>query len=243
LKTAKVTLFSITLLLSLIFEIAVSLPVTSAAVNTTQQSFVLSNEGANGISALVTAGYGDYSLYDILIAIDGDTNPSISIVFPDRFLSTLAACPASSPIFTTNLSEVNSQGTTVAISTDGTFQTVSVYGSTYYNTQGSSTFNTEVSGVGNFRAIYNSTSTPLTSWTSTSGGVTTTYNVFWILYEPSTSTVTPTPTITPATTVTTSSPPSTPSIPEFPAIALVSLGSVLLFAAAIAKQKKPRAKQ
>jgi hypothetical protein len=164
-------------------------------LNTTQDTFVLSNEAPGyGISKLVTAGFGDYNLYDVLVAIEANTNPSMAIVIPDPFVNELASLPASSPVFVTNLANVNSPGTSIAISTDGTFQTVNIFGSSYQGAQKSSTLNTDVSGVGNFRAIYNSTTAPLTSWTNGSSGGKTTYNVFGIFFNPSGTTASSTPT-------------------------------------------------
>jgi hypothetical protein len=230
-KIAKFTGFSLFAIMFLSLATCVA-PVRAVNINTTQQTFVLSNEGTGyGISALVNAGYGEYNLYDILVAIQEETDPSIAGIITPQFLATLQACPASSPIFTTQLKSVNTQGIAVAISTDGTFQIANVYGSTYQSAHESSVLKVVVTGAGSFRAVYNSTSTPLTSWSNTNAGVTTTYNVFGIFYASSisasqspTSTTQPTP---------------TPSVPEFPQLEiLLALIIVTTLANAVAIKKK-----
>jgi len=86
-------------------------------------SFILSNEDGGLINQLVAAGYGDYNLYQALVAIQGDTDPSVAEIITDQFLATLNSNPASSAIFTHKLSEYTGPGVAVAISTDGTVQT------------------------------------------------------------------------------------------------------------------------
>jgi hypothetical protein len=181
-------------------------PANAINVNVNQDSFVLSNEAPGyAISTLVNAGYGDYNLYDVLVAIQADSNPSVAGVITPQFLATLQNCPTGAEIFTIHLKDVNTQGYAVAISTDGSAQTVTFYGSTYIGTQGSSNLNTVISGAGSFRivcqsnqTVYNpqfgmNVTTPLTSLTVNGplAGMTTTYNVFGILYMPS-ATVNPT---------------------------------------------------
>jgi hypothetical protein len=192
-------------------------PVKAVNINVNQDTFVLSNEGPGyGISALVNAGYGNYSLYDTLLAIRADADPSVSSILTDSFLSALGNCPPSSQIFATQLKEVNSPGATVGISTDGTFLTNGVIvgiinftiltsgdiiGSTYQGTF--PTLDTVVSGVGSFRVVYENLSqtvynpqsgtnqiTPLTALRVNGplAGMTTTYNVFGILFVPITTT-------------------------------------------------------
>ena len=149
---------------------------------TTAYTFILSNEGGGLISQLVTAGYGDYNLYQTLVAIQQNTDPSISGVVTDDFLNALASCPAGGEIFTHKLSEYTGAGLAVAISTDGTVQTVSVYGRTYLGTTGSATLKSNISGVGDGLFTYTTLSSPLTSFSVS----TTTYNVFAIGWAPGT---------------------------------------------------------
>ena len=45
----------------------------------TYQTFVLTNEGVNGlVSQLISDGYGNYNLYDALVVIQANTNPSVA---------------------------------------------------------------------------------------------------------------------------------------------------------------------
>lgn len=198
--------------------------------NTTQTSVILSNEGPGyGITALINAGYGTMSPYATIITMRDSANPSIASITTDSFFAALSSCPASSEIFTTQLTDY-SAATAIAISTDGSVQTVNVYGATYQGSAGSSTLDTDISGVGSFRAVYNSTSTPLTSWTNTSGGNTTTYNVMAILWNPTEPSPSPTPTPSPSPT------PNPSSMPVGGKIVTIDMLSVLLskYIAAIA---------
>jgi hypothetical protein len=146
------------------------------------QSFILSNEDGGLINQLVAAGYGDYNLYQALVAIQGDTDPSVAEIITDQFLATLNSNPASSAIFTHKLSEYTGPGVAVAISTDGTVQTVSIFGRTYLGTTGSATLKSNISGVGDGLFTYTTLSSPLTSFSVS----TITYNVFAIGCAPST---------------------------------------------------------
>jgi hypothetical protein len=80
-------------------------------------TFVLSNEsGGYLIDELIKAGYGNSSLYDTLVALQGTSGGVIS----DAFLATLAACPAGSEIFTASLSNFAGLNNPVCINSDGT---------------------------------------------------------------------------------------------------------------------------
>lgn len=151
-------------------------------------SFILSNEGGGLISQMVAAGYGTLNLYQSLQQLVLDTNPSIAGFVTPEFLLALHNCPADSDIFTHTLSEYTGAGVAVAINTDGTVQTVSVYGRTYLGTTGTATLKSNISGVGDGLFTHTTTSSPLTSWTVTGplAGMTTTYNVFAIGWAPST---------------------------------------------------------
>ena len=157
----------------------------SASVPGSEQTFVLSNEAPGYlITHLVNAGYGGYNLYDAMVAIQGDTNPEVSDILTDNFLNALATQPASSQIFTIQLKEENIPGTSVAISTDGMVQTVSIFGGTYFRQSGTATKVVDISGVGTGAFTHSATTAPLTSWDA--GG--NTYNVFaigWGMAAPS----------------------------------------------------------
>jgi hypothetical protein len=211
-------------------------PVRAINVYVNQHTFVLSNEASGyAISALVNSGYANYSLYDTLLAIRADADPSVSGILSDAFLSTLGNAPVSSKIFTTQLKDVNSQGATIGINTDGTILTNGVimgivnfttltngdiFGSTYQGKQGITSLDTVVSSVGSFQLVYNSSGS-LTSWTINGplAGMTTIYNIIGILYEPLSSaspspisTSTPTASSNPTQTQNpTTNPSSTPS--------------------------------
>jgi hypothetical protein len=219
-------------------------PVKAINVNVNQDTFVLSNEAPGyAISALVNAGYGDENLYQTLVDISASTNPSISGVLTTPFLQTLASAPASAQIFTTKLKDVNSQGVTIGISTDGTFLTNGVIvgyganfttlahsdisGSSYHGKQGVTSLDTAVSSAGSFRLVYNS-SGPITSWTVNGplAGMTTTYNIFGILYDPiSSASPSPSP-----TSQSTSQPTPAPSVPEFSTLTILLAVTVVSIA-------------
>lgn len=152
------------------------------------QSFVLSDEAPGRlITKLVAAGMGSLDLYNTLVTISLDSNPSLSVgALPDAFLNTLALCPLGSPIFTTHLQNVT--GTAVAINDDCSAQTVSLQGSTFNGKPGTATKNVDVGGVGPASAVTSTSSSPVTSWSRNvavgSGTATVTYNAFAILYTP-----------------------------------------------------------
>lgn len=163
--------------------------------NTSQQTFILSNEGSGLIAQLVSAGYGDYNAYNALVAIQNNTNPSVAGIITPAFLAALQASPGSSQIFTTQLKNLNSPGVSLAISTDGTVQTTSVQGATYKGQAGTATLLAAISGAGSGNFTYSTSSSPLTSWSSTTGGGTTTYNVVGIAWAPSPAPATTVPTL------------------------------------------------
>ena len=158
----------------------------AVTVNTSAQTFILSNEGGGLITQLLNGGYGNVNPYQALVDIVKETNPSVAGIITPAFLQALQNCPPSSQIFTTTLSSYN--GASIAISTDGTVQTTSVLGATYNGQSGTSTLVSAISGVGSADFTYSTTfvSPPLTSWNVNQGlGVTTTYNVFGIAWAPS----------------------------------------------------------
>ncbi len=224
-KTAKTVLFVFTLTFVLVFSIiAVALPVN--AQSTSAQTIVLSNEQI-GLMVLGNKGYVTLSIYDTLVKLQTDSNPSLSGVISPQFLETLHSLPSSSQIFTKTLGNYEDWNA-IAISTDGSVQTVSYQGSTYLNAPGTSKLDTQISNVANFRAIYSSSQTPIASFTNGD----TTYNIFAILYLPSdAATISPTaasPSVTNA-----------PTTPEFTSIILLPLALAMLFAVALIKRKNP----
>jgi len=171
---------------ALLCAVALTAPAARAAINVNQDTFVLSDEApGNLIARMVADGYGAYDLYDALVALQADTNPSVAGILTPAFFAALSASPASSAIFTTQLKDVP-PGASVAIKTDGTVQFVGVHAWTYYNQPGTSTMVVDISGISGVEKGYFVHSTdpgaPLTSWAVDGPlpGMTTTYNVFAI---------------------------------------------------------------
>jgi hypothetical protein len=175
-------------------------PAYSGEIGKTQNTIVLSDEAPGNLFSLLNkAGYGNYNLYQTLLLIQADANPSVAGIITAAFLNTLANCPAGSQIFTTKLNDFRSDSS-LAVSTDGTVQTVKVEAKDYFNKSRASTLLSSISGAGvgdtNFvhSGIQPSTAefnSPLTSWTVGD----TTYNVFAIA-----SGFVPAPSVTPTTT-------------------------------------------
>jgi hypothetical protein len=226
LKSAKTALFTLVLTLAFVLS-TITLPLLANAQSTSVQTVVISN----AITILVNAGYGNLNPYQALDQIVQDSNPSYASIVTPSFLKALHDCPASSTIFTTHLKDYSSFDA-IGISTDGTVWTTSYTGTDYYNARGTASLDSQVSGVGNFRAVYNS-SQPLITLTSTSSG--TTYNIFAFLYVPSAviSTGNPTSATTP-----------TPTAPEFPSWTILSVlvlmlicGSLMVYVKKTQEQK------
>ncbi|MBI5591357.1 MAG: hypothetical protein HY881_12835 [Deltaproteobacteria bacterium] len=157
-------------------------PANSGEIGKTLNTLILSDEApGNLISVLIKAEYGNYNLYQTLLQIQVDAKPSISGMITPTFLSALASCPAGSQILTTKLNSFPA-GSSLAISTDGTVQTVNVHATDYYNKQGVSALLSSISGVGDVYFVHSgpqpstALDMPLTSWTVGD----TTYNVFAI---------------------------------------------------------------
>ena len=158
-------------------------PAYSGEIGRTLNTFILSDEEpGNLITKLGKTEYGNYNLYQALLQIQADANPSIASMITPTFLSALASCPAGSQILTIKLNSFPA-GSSLAISTDGTVQTANVHASDYYNKHEVSALLSSISGVGDVYFVHSGTqpstadfNMPLTSWTV--GG--TTYNVFAI---------------------------------------------------------------
>jgi hypothetical protein len=171
-------------------------PRAASVVNviTSFDTFVLSNEGSNGfVTQLMAGGYGNANLYDALVAIANNTNPSVAGIITPAFIATLASLAASSAIFQTQLKNFSVGSHGLAVSTDGTVQVVNISGAAYNGQSGTATLSASVAGVGSATFVYSTTfdSPPVTSFTS--GG--STYRVIGIAYAPG------------------STPPSTPAPP------------------------------
>lgn len=166
------------------------------------KTFVLSNEGGQLISKLLAAGYGAGNLYQTLVDILKDTNPSVYGVLTPTFLHTLQYCAAGAPLFTIQLKNVAG---TVAISDDCSVQNSSLTGSSFTGQPGTTTLSTSISGVGTASLVSSTSSSPLTSWTQNvtagSSTATVTYNAFGILYTPGSTPTAPQPTGVPALSV------------------------------------------
>ena len=158
-------------------------PLWGINVIVNQSTFVLSNEGNGLITQLVNAGYGEYNLYDALVAIQANTDPSVAGLLTPAFLATLQNCPAGAEIFTTRLKTVTSHGVSVSISTDGSARYDNVLGATYYNSF--PTLAANISGVGPARFTHSTTSSAPLNATVIQGplaGMTTTYNAFGVAW-------------------------------------------------------------
>jgi hypothetical protein len=230
-KTTRKILFSVALILAAFVLSMPILVLPAKAQSTSAQTVILSNEyPGNALTILQNAGYNNYTIFQLLQKIVSDSNPSLGNIVPSSFMQTLQNAPASSNVLTKHLINYGDYNA-IAISTDGTVQTVAYQGSTYLNAQGTLSLDTQVSGVGrSFRAVYSSTQTPLTTFTPNN----VTYNVFAILYMPSRSDSSSTP--APTHPVGTTQP--TPSAPEFSAIAIIPLAAIALSALILAKSKK-----
>lgn len=168
----------------------------------TSKTFVLSNEGGQLIGKLLAAGYGSDNLYQTVVDILKDTNPSVSGVLTPAFLQGLKYCAAGAPLFTIQLKSVAG---TVAISDDCSVQNSSLTGSSFSGQPGTTTLSTSISGVGTASLVSSTSSSPLTSWTQNvtagSSTATVTYNAFGILYTPGSTPATPAPVGVPALSV------------------------------------------
>ena len=220
-KTTKTFLFSFTLILSLVLCIAIlDLPVK--AQNTSFGTVVLSNEGfGNAIELLINGGYGNLNIYQVLLRIEQNTDPSVSGIITPDFLNTLQSLPSSSQIFTAKLSDYSTTFSTILISTDGTVEPLSMNSANYFGASGTGNMDTIVSGVGTLRAVYNSTSSPIFV---SHGGADKNYNVVAIITVPPVATATATNSTTPTT-------------PEFPSMMLLPLALAILFVIVIFKRK------
>jgi hypothetical protein len=115
----------------MVFAIAWSLEVPT--------TFVLSNEGGL-IDNLIAGGYGNSSLYEVLVALQ----PSSGEIITDEFLATLSHCPAGSEIFNATLSNFAGLNNPVCINSDGTLGIIPIFGKDFYQEEGYKTYPEEL---------------------------------------------------------------------------------------------------
>lgn len=155
-------------------------------INVNQDTFVLSNEAPGYlITMLVNAGYGDLNLYQTLVQIRNDTNPSVDGLLTPAFMLTLRNCPAGAEIFTTRLKDTLAYGISVSISTDGSVRYDDIEGRTY--TGSYPTLRSNISAVSSAAFVHSTDpNKPLnaTVWQGPLAGMTTTYNAFCVAWGP-----------------------------------------------------------
>ena len=149
-------------------------------INVNQDTFVLSDEAPGHlITRLIDAGYGNSNLYQVLVAIRQNTNPSVAGLLTPAFMSTLANAPAGAEIFTTPLKDTLANGVSVSISTDGSARYDDIEASTY--TGRYPTLQGNIPGVGNVDFVHSTDSQAPLNANVVQGplaGMTTTYNAF-----------------------------------------------------------------
>ena len=141
-------------------------------------SFILSDEGLGLIRIMKAQGYATYSLYDSLLELQTNSDPTITPVLSDRLLEVFASCPAASQIFTTKLQNLT-PGSSTALNTDCTVKSLSILGATYKDQPGVANLSTAF----DFPYLITHSSnpqTPLTTWQESP----TTYDVIGIAWTP-----------------------------------------------------------
>lgn len=154
--------------------IAIVLVLAAVPAQAQTSGIVLGEGPGKLVDALIAAGYGSYNLYDAVVAIQLNTNPSLSVgLLTVAFLNTLASCPSNSALFTTNLSAYAGHG--VVVYADCSVQTTNLQGSGFNGLAGTTTLSTVISGV----------SAPAAAISlSPAYALDSTHNVFGILYAP-----------------------------------------------------------
>lgn len=146
-------------------------------------TFILNSDSpAALISTMINKGYGNYTVYQALLQMQADADPSVAGIISPSFLSALSNSPPDSPIFTEKLTSFPADRS-LAISTNGTIKSVKICITDYTANPASSTQATRISGIGNVYFVHSGTQilsadfkAPLMKWNS--GGET--YNVFAI---------------------------------------------------------------
>jgi hypothetical protein len=84
--------------------IAIVLVLAALPAQAQTSGFILGEGPGKLVDALIAAGYGSSSLYNALVNLQNNTNPSVADVITPAFLATLQSCPyPGSPIFATTL--------------------------------------------------------------------------------------------------------------------------------------------
>ena len=97
------------------------------------------------VDSLIAGGYGNDNLYEALLQITSDSNPTVSDVLTPAFLNTLRACPANSVIFTNLLTSYAGSG--VVVYANCTASATGLQGSGFNGLAGSTTRPFVLSGV------------------------------------------------------------------------------------------------
>lgn len=165
------------------------LPVTpaQAAPGVTVDTFMLSNEkGTSGqgglIDRLITAGYGNNSLYEILQVLQ----PLSGGAIPDNFMAALAACPADCDVKTAVLNNfADESNNPIGIGSDGTLLVAPIYGRSFAEDDAFSTTtgNIALAGAVQFTAA-DSRDDAIDAGSNTISGKTYYYKAFAIAWMP-----------------------------------------------------------
>jgi hypothetical protein len=124
------------------------------------------------IDALIAAGYGDDTMYEVLEL----SQPDFSSVITERFVKTLDSTPAGSEVFTVALSNFAGVNGPVGINADGTLTITAIYGRDYDGDTGYTTTSSTYTGVGVVRLrTADSEDDYIPAGSSSVGGVTTNY--------------------------------------------------------------------
>ncbi|MGA3098651.1 MAG: IPTL-CTERM sorting domain-containing protein [Bryobacteraceae bacterium] len=124
------------------------------------QGFLLGEGPGKLVDSLIATGYGSVNLYQTLVAIQQNTNPTTAGVITDAFLNTLQTCPAGSVIFTNKLSAYAGNG--VVVSANCTAVAVaSLKPSSYNGLAGTTTLSTTINGVGPAAVISSTSAAPI----------------------------------------------------------------------------------
>lgn len=146
----------------------------------TVNTLVLSNEGGL-IDSLITDGYGDQNLYQVLQHLQ----PFSRGVISDKFMASLAALPSGSEVFTSPLHLfADPSNNPVGICEDGNLRKSPIYGNDYDSRTGFSNNTKQVSSNWNIVFTYaQDSSSYIDIGSKTAGGLTTWYNVFAIVWS------------------------------------------------------------
>ena len=118
--------------------------------------FLLSQGAGKLVDTLIAIGYGNLTPYETLVSLRANANPSLASVLTDGFFLTLAACPGSSPIFSTHLSSYAGHG--LLINANCTVVNTALQGSGFNGLTGTTTLSTSISGLSSASALVSSIS-------------------------------------------------------------------------------------